>query len=123
MANITWKDGVTTVATAGILVLERAHFHDWNIPLIADVRWAIAAFLALGLVAFASGYLFDEGLDPAWNLVAGGLGVIGLIVAALGLYTMNSDYLILLMIDMVVFWLATLVRHVTLPEHAGHAHA
>lgn len=123
MANITWRDGVTTAAAAGVVVLERAHFHNWNIPLIADVRWAIAAFVVLGLVGFVLGYLSDDEPAPAWSYMAGGLGIIGLVLAVLGFYTMNADYLVLLMLDIAAFWLVSLVRHVTLPEHSGHVHA
>jgi hypothetical protein len=115
--RVTWKDGVSTLATAGIVVLERAHFHDWNWPLVSSVRWALVGIVALGAISFIFGYLLDEQHTVTWTPIAITIGIIALILAGIGLVVATSDYVILLMLATIAFWVAAMVRHVASPSH------
>ena len=119
--RVTWKDGVTALATAGVVVLERAHFHNWDIPLISSVRWATTALVVLGLVSFIFGYMLDEDRSPAWSVVAAGIGIAAAVLAFFGLVTASADFVVLLMLAIGAFWLASLLRHLVVPAQHSHA--
>jgi hypothetical protein len=121
--RITWKDGVTTLSTTGAIVLERAYFHTWDWPLISNIDWAIAGLVGLTAVGFLFSYVLDKFRGMAWSTVAMVLGAVSLVLASLGLYTHNTDYVVLLMVNAVLFWLASIVRHVTVHLPTAHSPA
>lgn len=109
--RITWKDGITTLSTAGAIVLERAYFHSWNWPLISNVRWVIAGLAVLIAISFLFGYVLDEQRSAAWSWATGLLAATAAVLTGLGLIYAASDYVVLLMLTAVVFWAASLVAH------------
>lgn len=121
--RVTWKDGVTTLATAGAITLERAYFHSWDWPLISNMDWVIAGLVGLTAIGFLFSYVFDEFRNTAWTWIAGILGALTLVLAGFGLITGSSDYVVLLMLNAVLFWIASIIRHVTVhvPMARGHA--
>lgn len=121
--KITWKDGITTLSTAGAIVLERAYFHSWDLPLISNIDWAIAGLVGLTAVGFLFSYALDKFRSVGWSTIAGVLGMAAVVFAALGLYTHNTDYVVLLMLNAVAFWAASIIRHVTVNMPAVYTHA
>jgi hypothetical protein len=121
--RITWKDGVTTLSTAGAIVLERAYFHDWDLPLVSNMKWVIAGLVLLTAVGFVFSYVLDAVRGAGWSLVAGILAASTIVLAGLGLYYTNSDYVVLLMLNAILFWFASLVRHVTVHVPMTQSHA
>ena len=121
--RITWKDGVTTLSAAGAIVLEYAYFHDWSWPLISNMKWAMAGLAALTAVGLVFSYVLDEIRGFSWSLVAGLFAISTIALTGLGLYYVNTDYVVLLMLNTVLFWFASIVRHVTLHEPIVHGHA
>jgi hypothetical protein len=121
--SITWKDGVTTLSTAGAILIERAYFHDWSWPLVSSLRWVIAGTLGLIAISFVFSYVLDKVKGIGWTAVATMIGALAFVLAGLGLYFNDSDYLVLLILSAVAFWLASIVRHVSLPAAAKTSHA
>ena len=121
--RITWKDGITTLTTAAAVLLERAYFHSWDIPLVSNMSWVIVGIAVLIAIGFSVSYLLDESKGEIWTWAAGLLAASAVVLSGLGLYYRNSDYVVLLMFNAVVFWIASLIDHVTIPDQASHSHA
>ena len=124
--RITWRDGVTTLSTAGAIVLERAYFHNYDWPLVSSMRWVIAGLAVLFAINYVFGYVLDRSHATVWTWTSGILAIAALIVTSLGLVYAASDYVVLLMITAVVFWAASLAAHFavhsTTSSH-GHTYA
>lgn len=122
--KVTWKDGVTTLSTAAAVVLERAYFHNWDWPLIDNMRWAVAGLALLFAVGFVFSYVLDAVRGIGWSWAAGSLGVLAVVLTGLGLYyNTTTDYVVSLMLTTVLFWVASLVRHLTVHYPMTHSHA
>lgn len=117
--KVTWKDVITTLAAAGAVVAERAYFHSWNWPLVTNLRWAIAALVVLGAISFVFSLMKETGWAIALYIV-GGLGVI---VASAGLITGTTDYLVVLMLDVIALWATSLMGHLLAPTGQVAHHA
>lgn len=120
--RITWRDGVTTLSTAGAIVLERAYFYNWDWPLISNVRWTIAGLAALILVGFVFSYALDTTRSRGWSIIAGLIGLAAVVLTGLGLIYAASNYAILLMLTAVVFWIASVIEHAAVPSTTTHGH-
>lgn len=120
--RITWKDGITTLSTAGAIVLERAYFHEWDWPLISDMRWTLIGLAALVAVSYLFGYVLDRSHSTIWNWTAGLLAILAAVLTGLGLIFAASDYVVLLMLTAVVFWIVSIVAHVAVPGTRTHGH-
>ncbi len=121
--RITWKDGVTTLAMGGAVLLERAYFWEWDWPLISSMRWTIVGLAALLAIGYVFSYVLDEDRSTGWTLTTGVLASATLVLAVLGVAFVVSDYVVLLMINAVVFWVASIARHLTVPSSLTHSHA
>lgn len=121
--RITWRDGVTTVSTAGAITLERAYAYDWSWPLVSNIKWVIAGLVVLTAVGMVFSYMLDAVRSSGWTLVTGVLAAAAVVFASLGLYYSNSDYVLMLMLTAVLFWFASLVRHATVHVPMTHSHA
>ena len=120
--RITWKDGATTLATAGAVLLERAHFYGWDWPLVSDVQWVVFGIAVLLVISYVFGYVLDSTRSTVWNWAAGLLAAGALIIMTLGLIFATSDYAVLLMAVSVVFWVGSLVAHSTVHRPSTHGH-
>ena len=121
--RITWRDGITTLATAGAIVLERAYFHDWDWPLVSSMRWVITGLAILMAVNYLFGYVIDHVHSAGWSFTATAIAVITLVLTGLGLAFVVSDYVVLLMLASIVFWLASMLRHLTVQSPMVHSHS
>ncbi|HKX72466.1 MAG TPA: hypothetical protein VJM32_00450 [Candidatus Saccharimonadales bacterium] len=121
--RITWKDGVTTLAAAGTVGLAQAHFNGFEIPLITDVRWVLLGISVLSVVEFVFGFIMDESHDTLWSAIASLLGVIMTGLTLAGLLTASSEFITMLALSTVVFWVISVLSHMRSTTHATHDHA
>lgn len=115
----TYRDGISTLAAVGAVVVERAYFHNWNLPLVDNILWVIVAIALLGYVCFRFAYVLDSDQSSGWSVFAlvATLGAAG--IAALGAATNNPDFVTLLTLNIVFFWLGSIIQHARVPaEHA-----
>lgn len=101
------------LAAAGLTALAVLTFfatHEgWNVWLVGDShRWAAGVIFALGVLACGLG---SPGRGAATRLLAT-LGVLAFVLAVLALVTGSLTPLSLLVVDIVLLWAASTVRHV-----------
>ena len=123
--RITWRDGATTVATAGAVVLERAYANGWDWPLIANTRWTITGLAVIFAVGFLFSYLLDSARGVTWSWVGAIIGVLAVVLTGLGLYyDTATGYTSLLMFNTILFWLASITAHLSMEStNITHSHA
>jgi hypothetical protein len=109
--TFTWKDGVTTLAAGAAVLIERSYFHDWGWPLVHQVGWAVVAVALLGFVIFRFSYAMDDDPGTGWSITAYLSSLLAAVLAAGGVLTDKSDFLVLTMLVVVFFWLASILRH------------
>lgn len=104
------KDVAATALTALAVATFFATHEGWNVWLVGDShRWAAGAIFVLGGAACALG-------SPVRGLAAGMLGTLGvlaLVLAGLALATASLTPLSLLVVDIVLLWAVSTVRHVS----------
>jgi hypothetical protein len=111
--TLSRKDLVATALTAVAVLAFLATHEGWNVWLVGDsYRWAAGVVVALGLVTCGLG---SPGRGKATRLLAT-LGVLALILAVLALATGSLTPLSLLVVDIVVLWAVSTLRHL------GHGH-
>jgi hypothetical protein len=115
--TLTWRDGITTLAAAAAVLIERAHNLNWNWAVISNVRWAFAALVVLGAIAML--YEAVSGRFTTWLEYA--LGFAGAVLAVVGFSLASPAYLAWLMLDIVAIWFVSLATHVSAwiaePQH------
>jgi hypothetical protein len=103
------KDLVATALTALAVATFFATHEGWNVWLVGDShRWAAAVISALGVLTCGLG---SPGRGTATKLLAT-LGVVALVLAVLALVTGSLTPLSLLVVDIVLLWAASTLRHV-----------
>lgn len=121
--NITWKEGVTTLAAAGAVALEWAYFHSYSWPLVSSTRWVVAGLALLIGIGFLFSYVWDKTRSEGWSMTANVIAMVAVVLTALGLIFPASDYVVLLMLTSIVFWVAAIVRHLTVHAPSTQVHA
>jgi hypothetical protein len=122
--RVTWKDGVTTVAAAGAIAIERAHAYAWDWPLISNTRWAITGVAVLFIIGFVFSYILDSSRGVMWTWIGAIVGVLAAVVTGLGLYyDTATGYVQLLMLNTVLFWVAAVARHLTVESSSHITHS
>jgi hypothetical protein len=113
--TLTRKDLVATALTfLSMLVFAAAH-EGWNVPLVGDsYRWAAGVILLLGIATCSQGSP-DKGVA---SKVLAGLGIGALALGVAALVTGSLTLLSLLVVDVVVLWAASTLRHAS--HHPGH---
>ncbi len=102
------KDLAATVLTALAVLTYLATHEGWNLWLVGDShRWAAGAIFALGVLTCALG---SPGKGVGTKLLAT-LGVLALSLGALALATGSLTPLSLLVVDIVLLWAASTLRH------------
>jgi hypothetical protein len=113
--KMTWRDGATTVSTAGAVLLERAYANGWNWPLVTETRWVITGLAVLFAVGFLFSYLLDSARGVTWSWIGAIIGVLAVALAGLGLYyDTATGYTSLLMFNTILFWLASITAHLSM---------
>lgn len=111
--SITWRDGATTLTTIAAMLLERAYFHNWDVPLVSSMRWVIVGLVGLTAIGLYFSYVLDHYKSIGWRMTAAVFTLSTLALGCLGLVFVHSDYVVLLMVNAAVFWLASIMRHVS----------
>lgn len=103
------RDVAATALTALAVVTFIATHESWNVWLVGDSRrWAAGVIFALGVVTCGLG---SPGRGTATRLLAT-LGAVALVLAVVALATGSLTPLSLLVVDIVLLWAASTVRHV-----------
>ena len=106
---INRKDVLATLLTAIVVLAFLATHEGWGVWLIGDShRWAAGAIALLGIGTCGLG---RPGCGAATKLLAT-LGVLALVLAVLALATGSLTPLSLLVVDIVLLWAASTLRHV-----------
>jgi hypothetical protein len=109
--GLSRKDLLATTLTTLAVVTFFATHEGWNVWLVGDShRWAAAVISVLGVLTCGLG---SPGRGTATRLLAL-LGVVALVLAVLALTTGSLTPLSLLVVDIVLLWAASTLRH------AGH---
>ena len=102
------KDVAATALTALAVLTFFATHEGWNVWLVGDShRWAAGVILVLGVLACGLG---TPARGRATSVLAT-LGVLALVLAVLALVTGSLTFLSLLIVDIVLLWGASTVRH------------
>jgi hypothetical protein len=106
--TLSRKDLAATAFTALVAVTFFATHEGWNVWLVGGShRWAAGVISILGALTCGLG---SPGRGAATKLLAM-LGVLALVLAVLALATGSLTPLSLLVVDIVVLWAASTLRH------------
>jgi hypothetical protein len=112
------KDFSATVLTALAVLAFFATHEGWNVWLIGDShRWAAGAIFALGALTCGLG---SPSKDAVTKLLAV-LGALALALAILAVATGSLTALSMLVLDIVLLWALSTVRHAVHVPHEPHA--
>ena len=110
--RLTWKDGLATLLTAGIVALYVAFLAGADLPLVSGPRVLAGVALVAGLSACALGASPDGGVPSRSAKWFGGiLGTTALVTAVVTLITGSEVALAILVGSTVALWLVSTVRH------------
>lgn len=116
--SLSRKDFTATVLTVVAVLAFFATHEGWNVWLIGDShRWAAGAIFALGALTCGLG---SPSKDAVTKLLAV-LGTIALVLAIIALLTGSLTPLSLLVVDIVLLWALSTVRHAVHVPHQPHA--
>ncbi len=117
--RLTWKDAVSTVFMAAIVVIYVAFLNSTTAWLISSARGTAAAVLVLGMVG-GCGMSAAAGQDQgkrarAYMSFASLLGATALVAGVIALVTASTVALAILVVATLTLWLAATVRHAFTP--------
>jgi hypothetical protein len=106
--TITRKDLTATILTALVVLTYAATHEGWGVPLVGGSRrWATGAILVLGMLACSQGSKVERTTMTLYAL----LGGLALVFAVLAFWTGSLTPLSLLVVDIVLLWAASTLRH------------
>ena len=116
--RLTWKDAVSTVFMAAIVVIYVAFLNSTTAWLISSARGTAAAVLVLGMVggcAMSAAGQYQGTQAWAYTSFASVLGAIALVAGVIALITASTAALAVLVVATLALWLAATVRHAFTP--------
>ena len=117
--RLTWKDAVSTVFMAAIVVIYVAFLNSTTAWLISSARGTAAAVLVLGMVGgcamSAAAEQYQGTGARGYTSFASVLGVIALVAGVITLITASTVALAILVVATLALWLAATVRHALTP--------
>lgn len=117
---MTRKDLTATVLTGLTVAVFFATREGWNVWLIGDShRWAAGAILVLGMLACSQASPGERRMNRTLAM----LGILALVLAILSLATGSLAALSLLVVDTVLLWAGSTLRHARWPVHRPPAPA
>lgn len=111
--SLSWKDGVSTLLTAGAITLTIAAVQQWSSAI--TVRWAIGGMFILGLLACAIGGMSPEKAPPLYLTAMGVLVIAAVLTGVLGLALNSKGFAIAMAVTLGVLWFVATIRHAMLP--------
>jgi len=113
--RLTWKDAVSTVFMAAIVIIYVAFLNSTTAWLISSARGTAAAVLVLGFVGgcamSAAAEQYQDTRARAYTSFASVLGVIALVAGVVALITASTVALAILVVATLALWLAATARH------------
>ncbi len=120
--RLTWKDAVSTVFMAAIVVIYVAFLNSTTAWLISSARGTAAAVLVLGIVGgcgmSAAAEQYQGQRARAYTSFASVLGATALIAGVIALITASTVALALLVAATLALWLVATARHAFTPPAA-----
>ncbi|MFI6400611.1 hypothetical protein [Streptomyces sp. NPDC050548] len=120
--RLTWRDAVTSLFMAAIVVIYVAYLRDTGAWLVSSTRGTATAVLVLGAVGGCSLGRIDELFTGSrsrttriFTLCASLLGVTALSAAIIALVAANAAALAVLFAATMALWVASTVRHALTP--------
>jgi hypothetical protein len=120
--RLTWKDAVSTVFMAAIVVIYIAFLNSTSAWLISSARGTATAVLVLGVVGGcamgAAADLFQAKRAWGYTTLASLLGAAALAAAVTALITASTIALGILVVATLALWMVATLRH-SFPPAAG----
>jgi len=117
--TITRKDVAATLLTTLAVLTYAATHEGWGVPLVGDSRrWAAGAILLLGVLACGQGSKVERSTMRLFAV----LGAAAAVLAAVALWTASLTALSLLVLDIVLLWAASTLRHAWHPARLPIPH-
>jgi hypothetical protein len=117
--RLTWKDAVSTVFMAAIVIIYVAFLNSTTAWLISSARGTAAAVLVLGFVGgcamSAAAELYQGTRARTYTSFASVLGVIALAAGVVALITAITVALAIRVVATLALWLAATARHAFTP--------
>ena len=128
--RLTWKDAVSTVFMAAIVVIYVAFLNSTTAWLISSARGTAAAVLVLGIVGgcgmSAAAEQYQGRRARAYTSFASVLGGTALVAGVIALITASTVALAILVVATLALWLVATARHAftppAVPGGGRHAH-
>jgi hypothetical protein len=113
--RLTWKDAVSTVFMAAIVVIYVAFLNSTTAWLISSARGTAAAVLVLGMVGgcgmSAAAEQYQGKRAWAYTSFASVLGATALVAGVIALITASTAALAILVVVTLALWLLATARH------------
>lgn len=113
--TLSRKDAAATVLTGLAVLAFLASYKGWGVPLVGDShRWAAGAIMLCGWMTCALGEQKEAGSPHRWSIsiwLLMALGVAALVFFVLAVVTGSIVLLTLLIIDTVLLWAGSTLRH------------
>jgi hypothetical protein len=121
--RFTWRDGISTLLAAVVLLLAFAVVRGWNWPLLGGYRSGMIALAVVGLVMSGIGTAAREvrWSDP-FMATEGILGAVAVVLFVVGIIAATQGWLVAFTVSLMVVWFVAVTRHVVEHEPAGPAH-
>jgi hypothetical protein len=120
--RLTWKDAVSTVFMAAIVVIYAAFHGSTTAWLISSARGTAAAVLVLGIVGgcgvSAAAEQYQDARARLYTSLASLLGATALVAGVTALITGSTVALAILVAATLALWLVATVRHALTPPAA-----
>jgi hypothetical protein len=120
--RLTWKDAVSAVFMAAIVVIYVAFLHATTTWLISSARGTAAAVLVLGIVGgcamSAAAEQYQSTRARAYTSFASMLGATALVTGMIALITADTVALAILVVATLTLWLVATLRHALTPPAA-----
>ena len=122
--RLTWKDAVSTVFMAAIVIIYVAFLNSTTAWLISSARGTAGAVLVLGMVGgcamSAPAEQYQDKGAGTYTSVASVLGATALVAGVIALITASTVALAILVVATLALWLVATVRHALTPRAVPH---
>ncbi len=116
--KLTWKDAVSTVFMAAIVIIYVAFLNSTTAWLISSARGTAGAVLLLGMVggcAMSAAGQYQGTQARGYTSFASLLGTTALVAGVIALITASTVALAVLVVATLTLWLVATVRHAVTP--------
>jgi hypothetical protein len=109
------NDAMSTVLAAGAVLVTMAVTQGWSWPLLSSYRAGAIALGLIGIAMCATGSSTAQLRFGGYAILAGGLGILALVLVVYGLIAATETALLSLTAVLLALWLITTIRHMTQP--------